>query len=39
MTTKVVFITSGTTWTVPSDFSSTNTIDRIGGGGGGAAGC
>lgn len=30
---KVVFITSGTTWTVPSDFTSVNKIEVIGGGG------
>jgi hypothetical protein len=35
----VVFLTSGTTWTVPSDWnSSDNTIEVIGGGGGGAQG-
>jgi hypothetical protein len=33
----VVFLTSGTTWTVPSDWnSSANTIEAIGGGGGGS---
>lgn len=35
---KVVFITSGTTWTVPTDFSNVNTIEVIGGGGGGQSG-
>ena len=34
----VVFLTSGTSWTVPSDFSSINVIEVIGGGGGGAGG-
>lgn len=34
--TKVVFLTSGTSWTVPSDWNSANnTIECIGGGGGG----
>src|ERR1019366_5704547 len=38
-TATVIFITSGTTWTVPSDWnSSNNTIEAIGGGGGGADG-
>lgn len=32
---KVVFITSGTTWTVPADWSDTNSIECIGGGAGG----
>ncbi len=32
-----VFVTSGTTWTVPSDWNSgSNTIEAIGGGGGGS---
>ena len=30
-----VFITSGTSWTVPSDWTNTNTIEVIGGEGGG----
>ena len=30
-----IFIISGTSWTVPSDWSNTNTIEAIGGGGGG----
>src|SRR3989344_3039136 len=34
----VVYLTSGTSWTVPSDFSVLNTIEVIGGGGGGAGG-
>lgn len=34
-----IFLTSGTTWTVPSDWSnSNNVIEVIGGGGGGAVG-
>lgn len=33
---KVVFITSGTTWTVPADWTNVNTIECIGGGAGGA---
>lgn len=34
-----IFITSGTTWTVPADWSSANnTIEVIGGGGGGGSG-
>jgi hypothetical protein len=34
-----IFLTSGTTWTVPSDWSSNNnTIEVIGGGGGGGGG-
>lgn len=35
---KVVIITAGTSWTVPSDFSASNTVELIGGGaqGGGA---
>ena len=38
MVTKTVFITSGSTWTVPSDFNpSNNTIHGIGGGGGSGA--
>ncbi len=32
---QTVILTSGTTWTVPSNWSSTNTIEVIGGGGGG----
>ncbi len=35
--TIVVFLTSGTSWTVPNDFTSTNFIEVIGGGGGGGA--
>lgn len=36
--TKRVYLTSGTTWTVPSDWtSSSNTIEAIGGGGHGAS--
>ncbi|MGA7867701.1 MAG: hypothetical protein WCA23_27600, partial [Stellaceae bacterium] len=31
-----IFIVSGTSWTVPGDWSNTNTIETIGGGGGGA---
>ena len=34
--TKVLTITSGTSWTVPIDWNNTNTISVIGGGGGGA---
>ena len=35
MVTKVIFLTSGSTWTVPSDFNpSNNKIEAIGGGGG-----
>ena len=35
--TKVIFLTSGTIWTVPPDWSvSNNTVECIGGGGGGA---
>ena len=30
-----IYIISGTSWTVPSDWSNTNTIETIGGGGGG----
>lgn len=30
---KRVFLTSGTSWTVPADWSDVNTIDTIGGGG------
>ena len=38
MATRVIFLTSGTTWTVPQDWSpSNNTIEAIGGGGGGGA--
>jgi len=38
-TPKVIFLTSGTTWTVPSDWnSSNNSIETIGGGAGGAQG-
>jgi hypothetical protein len=33
-----VFITSGTTWTVPADWSNTNTIECVGPGGNGVAG-
>jgi hypothetical protein len=34
-----IFLTSGTTWTVPTDWSnSNNTIEAIGGGGGGGGG-
>jgi hypothetical protein len=33
----VIFLVSGTSWTVPSDWSNTNTIECIGGGGGGSA--
>ncbi|CAB4123039.1 Concanavalin A-like lectin/glucanases superfamily [uncultured Caudovirales phage] len=33
--TKVVTITSGSSWTVPTDWTNTNTIDVIGGGAGG----
>jgi hypothetical protein len=37
-TTKVIFLTSGTSWTVPGDFNAANnSIQGIGGGGGGAA--
>ena len=37
--TFVVFLTSGTSWTVPGDFNpNNNSIEAIGGGGGGAAG-
>ena len=33
---QVIFLTSGSTWTVPSDWNiSNNTIEVIGGGGGG----
>jgi hypothetical protein len=31
----VVYLLSGTSWTVPSDWSGTNTIETIGGGRGG----
>ncbi|MBI5645109.1 hypothetical protein HY970_03355, partial [Candidatus Kaiserbacteria bacterium] len=31
----VIFLTSGTSWAVPADFSSTNTVETIGGGGNG----
>jgi hypothetical protein len=35
----VIFLTSGTSWTVPSDWNSANnTIEVIGGGGGGGPG-
>ena len=35
--TKVIFLTSGTIWTVPPDWSvSNNPVECIGGGGGGA---
>ena len=37
MTTKVLLITSGTTWTAPLDFSGTNSIVCIGSGGNGEA--
>ena len=33
---KTVFITSGTTWTVPSDWTNINTVEVIGGGGAGS---
>jgi hypothetical protein len=33
-----IFIVSGTSWTVPGDWSNTNTVEVIGGGGGGANG-
>ncbi len=33
-----IYLTSGTSWTVPSDWTSVNTIEVIGGGGGGASG-
>lgn len=36
MAVKVIFLTSGTTsWTIPADWTSTNSIEVIGGGGGG----
>ncbi len=35
---KTVFITSGTTWQVPDDWTNTNTIEVIGGGGSGGDG-
>lgn len=35
---KVVFIKSGTTWAVPSDFSPTNTFEALGAGGNGGNG-
>ncbi|HVY72678.1 MAG TPA: hypothetical protein VG984_01315 [Candidatus Paceibacterota bacterium] len=35
---KVVYLTSGSSWTVPNDWSSINSIEVIGGGGGGASG-
>jgi len=35
---KTVIITSGTTWSVPADFTSTNTVRCLGGGGGGSGG-
>jgi len=38
MTQKIVLIASGTTWSVPSDFGSPNTIDIIGAGANGGAG-
>ena len=38
MATKTILVTSGTTWTVPSDWSSTNTITCIAPGANGAAG-
>ena len=34
---KVVFLTSGTSWTVPADWTNTNTIITIGAGGGGGS--
>lgn len=34
----VIFLTSGTTWTVPSDWTNTNTIEVIGGGAAGRTG-
>ena len=37
MATKVIFITSGTTFTIPSDFVSLISVEAIGGGGSGAA--
>lgn len=38
-TTNTIFLTTGTSWTVPSDWNSLNNkIEVIGGGGGGAAG-
>ena len=33
-----IFIVSGTSWTVPGDWSNSNTIETIGGGGGGGTG-
>jgi hypothetical protein len=36
MATKTIFITSGTTFTVPLDFGSIVSIEAIGGGGGGS---
>lgn len=33
--TSTVFVTSGTSWTVPTNWSNVNTIETIGGGGGG----
>lgn len=38
MTDKVILLTSGTTWTVPSDFTSTNTVVCIGPGATGVLG-
>lgn len=39
VTTQVIFLTSGSTWTVPADWNpSNNSIEVIGGGGNGAAG-
>ena len=38
MATKVVFITSGTTYVIPSDFGTLTSIECIGGGASGAAG-
>ena len=32
-----IFIVSGTSWTLPGDWSNSNTIETIGGGGGGTA--
>jgi hypothetical protein len=38
MVTKVVALTTGTTWTVPSDFSSLTSVECIGAGGNGGVG-
>jgi hypothetical protein len=32
MSVRVIVLTSGTTWTVPSDWSSNNSVECIGGG-------